>query len=185
MGNAQKKDIESQLLGDEIEPKRISVQELEAALAMEVSDEETLFFNEDGTVGRNAKTTKKLEKAEAMAFLNLPTRKHNVMRKGDLSLIRWKFKGLFEKWILENQPGRNEDKLFWDQMRVRVINKKQAGLPTRGCPSAGIAPGVYSGDILTGEAVKAFLPETRFSNAGDDYIVQLLSMTVTEELESV
>lgn len=182
---AKKPDVEAQLLGGEQELKRVSVQEIEAALAMEVSDEEVLFFNEDGTIDRETQAERKIEGAEAMRFLNLPERKYNILRKGDLSRIRWKFKDLFEKWISENKPKRDENRLFWDKIRVRVINKKNAGQATRACPAAGVPAGKYTGDILTGEAIKAFLPESKYSNAGDDYIVQLLSITVTEEVENV
>jgi hypothetical protein len=179
-----KQDLESQFFGEET-IKRVSVQELELADQLEVSEDETLFFNEDGTMGRSTKATKRLEGAAAMEFLNLPPRQYNRLRKGDLSRIRWKFKDLFELWIKENKRGRNENKLFWDQIRVRVINKTEAGKPTRGVPSLGIEPGVNNGQIFSGEAIKTFLPETKYSNAGDQYILQLLSIVVTEELESV
>lgn len=181
-----KKNLETQLLGDSEESlKRVSIQQLELADEMESSDEDTLFFNEDGVIERQTKITKKLEGKAAMEFLNLPTRPLNRLKKGDLSRIRWKFKDLFEKWVKENKQGRSEDKLFWNQIRVKVWNKANAGLLTRGCPSAGIEPALYNGDIYTGEAIKTFLPETRYSNAGDQYILQLLSIVVTEELENV
>lgn len=179
-----KKDLETQLLGEE-GLKRVSLQELELADEMESSDEEVLFFNEDGVMERQKKTTKKLEGRDAMEFLNLPTRPLNRLKKGDLNRIRIKFKDLFERWIKENKQGRNEDKLFWNQIRVKVWNKANAGLLTRGCPTLSIEPALYNGDIYTGEAIKTFLPETRYSNAGDQYILQLLSIVVTEELENV
>lgn len=181
-----KQDLESQLLGDDEQTlKRVSLQELEAADEMDVADEGLIFFNEDGTMGRASKSFKKLEGKEAMAFLSLPTRDYNRLKKGDLSRIRWKFKDLFEQWIKENKQGRNEDKLFWNQIRVRVINKANVGKMTRECPAAGVEAAPYNGDIYTGDAIKNFLPETNYSNAGDKYILQLLSIVVTEELENV
>jgi len=181
-----KQDLDIQLLGDDAESlKRVSIQELELADEMENAEEDTLFFNEDGVIERQLRKTKKLEGKEAMSFLDLPLRPLNRLKKGDLSRIRNKFKDLFERWIKENKPGRNEDKLFWNQIRVKVWNKANAGKYARGCPSAGIEPALYNGDIFTGEAIKAFLPETKYSNAGDQYILQLLSIVVNEELENV
>jgi hypothetical protein len=191
MSNAAKKlDVEAQLLGTDEQVqalKRVSVQEMEALLANEISDEEIIFFNEDGTVDREVKPEVVLTGVDAMKMLGLPDRRHNMLTKGDLTRIRWKFKDWFEQLIKENQPRRDPETLFWDKIRVRVINKKNAGRQTRGCPSAGIAPGKYTGDVLTGEAIKAFLPETRsgFTNAGSDYFIQLLSITVSEELKNV
>lgn len=181
-----KRDLEAQLLGGEsLKPEKVSIQQLELEDQMDQGDDGLIFFNEDGTMGRESLPTRKLEGAEAMLFLNLPARKFNRLTKGDLSRIRWKFKDLFEKWIKENKDGRNENKLFWDQIRVRVINKNNVGKMTKGSKAAGIEPAPYQGDIYTGEAIKAFLPETRFSNADGQYILQLLSIVVTEELESV
>ena len=185
MGQAAKKNDIDTLLGESEALKRVSVQDLEATLAMEVSQEDILFFNDDGTIGRNEQVRQLFEGRNAMKFLGLPERPHNVLTKGDLSRIRWKFKSAFDKWISENVKGRNENSLFWDQMRVRVVNKKYAGKPTRACPAAGIPAGVYTGDILTGEAIKTFLPETVYSNAKDNFIIQLLSISVTEELLNV
>lgn len=184
MGQAKKNDIDT-LLGEAEVLKRVSVQDLEAAMSMEVSQEDVLFFNDDGTVSRNEQVKKLIEGREAMKFLGLPERKFNVLTKGDLSRIRWKFKAAFDKWIAENKKGRNENSLFWDQIRVRVTNRNYAGKPTRACPAAGIPAGVYTGDILTGEAIKTFLPETRYSNADGNFIIQLLSISVTEELVNV
>lgn len=181
-----KHDLESQLLvDDEQSLKRVSLQELQAADDMDTGEDGVLFFNEDGTMGRNSQTVKKLEGAEAMVFLNLKPRQYNILKKGDLSKIRIKFKDLFERWIKENKQGRNEDRLFWDQIRVRVTNKANVGKMTRECPSAGIEAAPYNGDIYTGDAIKNFLPETKYSNAADQYILQLLSIVVTEELENV
>lgn len=181
-----KQDLESQLLGgDEQSNKKVSLQELQAADDLEVGEDGVLFFNEDGTMGRSSKVVKKLEGSEAMVFLGLKPRQYNILKKGDLSLIRWKFKHLFEQWIKENKPGRTEDHLFWNQIRVRVTNKSNVGKLTRGCPSIGLEPSAYNGDIYTGDAIKNFLPETKYSNAADQYILQLLSIVVTEELENV
>ncbi len=181
---AKKQDIEMQLLGED-QARRVTVQDLELADQMAVSDDETIFINDDGTFSRQTKPYKKLEGAEAMAFLNLPPRQFNLLKKGDLHRIRWKFKDWFEQIVRENKPGRNENKLFWDNIRVRVVNKQYAGKETRGIPSLGVAPGTYNGDILTGEAIKTFLPETSRSNADGKFIVQLLSIKVSEELENV
>lgn len=179
-----KKDIESQLLGEDA-LKRISIQELQLEDQLDQGEEGTVFFDDEGNIDRAIIPTRKLEGAEAMEFLGLKPRKLNRLTKGDLTRIHWKFKPLFEKWIKENKPGRTENKLFWDQIRVRVVNTENAGKMTRGCKAAGIEPSLYQGDIYTGEAIKAFLPDTKYSNANGQYILLLLSIVVTEELESV
>ena len=185
-----KEDIENRLIQEE-PPKgkakrnaqekklqdNLSELELDLMLASDGID-----FGEDGLFSVPQPVVKTLSGEDAAKFLGVPFRKHGILQRGDYSRIYKKFKPLITQYIGE---GRSPKKLFWDNIKIRVWKKKNIGKMTGKGTLSATKPCKYSGDIFTGKALSIYLSEVEHSTRSMDYIVQLLEVNVTEDMESV
>lgn len=182
------KPVEEQLLGEDAE-----IFSLEPALSVGFDAADFSLADEQAAT-REAK--KVLTGPEAMAFLGLPPRPLNYLKKGDHRRIHKKFKALFQEW--EERVSNNRtisidpDQAFWKRLKIRVWNKANLaqlhpekgikGKKTAGCPSLGIEPGEYAGDPMDGRAISTFLSETHNSERPREYFIQLEAIEVTEDM---
>lgn len=139
-------------------------------------------LDEDGLLTRQSGIVKTLEGAEAASFLGVPTRKSMILQRGDYARIHRKFKPLLKEYTAR---GLSTSRLFWKNITVRVFKRSEIGKVTSMGAVSGVTPKRYAGTIFDGTALKIYLSEVKSSTRSQDYIVQLLSVKVTEDMESV
>lgn len=172
--------IESQLLGGE---------ELEqtASLPSYLAEGPSWFSAEEKVAATGGNVVKVLQGKEALAFLGLPTnRPLGVMKVGDLERIKHRFDGLLKQKAFKD-PGK-----FFGAIHIRIWNKqnidlglssetKIVGKETRPHPFTGTV-GRYTGELATGKVLEDFLPDVKNSTKPKQFVVQLVSVAVTEEI---
>lgn len=166
--------LEAKLLADEPIQDDIG-----KALLGETTHVNGIYMDDDGLFKRKQASTYELTGDAAMRFLGLPPRKHNLLTMFDHRKIHKRFGNIIEEYI---KTGQNQNELFWKNLRIRVWNVKNIGqftAHTKHSPSVE-----YAGDVFAGNALEGFLPNEEKSNRYNEYRVQLLSVTVTEDMHS-
>lgn len=149
-----------------------------------ITSEDGIYQDEHGNYRKQKKKVYTLEGDEAMKFLGLPPRKHNLLVMFDHRRI-----GLhFDVWIKNIiKAGGNQNDLFWKNLKIRVWKNANIGEETEEYfekhTDKTYAPQVYRGEIFAGNALEGFLPNEQKSARYHEYKVQLISVTVTEDME--
>lgn len=180
-------NIEDQLFDDAPEGELVSLEAIKHAHLL-APQEDSVHFTPEGVPVRLSKKERTITGEEAMTFLGLPQRQFNLLKRGDVAAIYRKFKPLFDQWKDSKDGAKSADREFWDRLKIRYSKASEVGQPTRGCASLDIPAGVYQGDIFSGEILLQAYPEGtkgRSNLDSADSILQLLSVRVSEEMESV
>jgi hypothetical protein len=133
---------------------------------------------------------------EAMTFIGIEPRPLNALRQGDYGRIQERFERLFQRWAkIAKNEGRTIDaqSALWKNIKIRVWNRKNiaelsiykiVGKQVAGCPTLGVEGGEYTGDLMDGRALSTFLSEVKNSTRHKEVLVQLESVTVTEDMRN-
>lgn len=199
---AQTDELEQKLLGEEApkaKPKRkVNTEAFSDEPSRELSElerhlmfgQDDIFINDNGMLDKAEAVVKTLNGAEAMKFLGLPPRDHNMLmrdaaspkEKNDFVRIHRKFKPLIEEYISE---GKSPKKLFWDNIKIRVWKVENVGRMTGTGTNSHVEATKYAGDVYTGAALQVFLSPVLSSRRPHQYRVQLLEVKVTEDMDRV
>lgn len=156
-----------------------------------VGDDPTYFALDDD--GRDPVIRNVLTGEAACQFLGIPVRPHFHLKRGDYSKVYWKFKPLFDRWMNNKAKFQDPDRLFWKNIKVRVWNKANleklsskeiVGKRIQAFPlGTGLSDNRYAGEIYDGSAFSTFLSETANAHKYREYFLQLVSVTVTEDMQ--
>ena len=190
---AKEKDLEQQLIPDppqDVRGKRKARKEIQDTQVENLDMSLDFQLTEEEILNDPSRVVKTLQGAEACAFLGVPYRCGklgdkaftSVLRQWDHRKIGKKFKALTEEYLSE---GKSPKKLFWDNITIRVWRKKNLFKRSGSGTLSTATPQLYNGDVYTGHAIQIFLPNVKNSQRPNDYIVELVSVKVTEDMDSV
>jgi hypothetical protein len=146
---------------------------------LQVIDEvDDIFFDEYGIPARRLKATRTLYGADAFRAMGLRPREHDILKRGDQITMYRKFKLLLNEY---KGKGLDLDDYFWRHIKVRVWKKANIGQKT--AATQWCKPAKYMGDIMDGSCLTSYLSVIRHAVKPQDYIIQLISVTLTEDLE--
>ena len=152
---------------------------------LSMSESDNFYIDDNGCyIGREA-VQKLLLAEEAMQFLGLPTRSHQILMRGDVRRIYEKFKPLLERYI---KDGEDPKDVFWKHITIKVWKVSNIGKQLN-CPDESkenrhshFLPTHYTGDIFNGRTLEGFLPEEARSTRHTEFKVQLISINATEDM---
>ncbi len=171
---------------------------LEEAVLDEALSLDTMFVDpylslnsdEDEEFGNN-KVMKELKGEELCRFLGIKAKPHFYLARKDIKMIHAKFGRFFKQLI---QAGKDVDKHFWNHINVRVYNKRSlesvtlekiTGKMTGSGISSKAKPVEYAGAINKGSVILDYLAQVKNATKHREYLICLVSMNITEDMELV
>lgn len=151
-----------------------------ALLSMSESDD--FYIDDNGCYVGREPVNKLLAGEEAMQFLGLPPRQHQLLMRGDVRRIYEKFKPVLERYIKDGEDPKEQ---FWKHITIKVWKisniGKQLKVPDE-TSTKQFSPLAYAGDIFNGRTLEGFLPEEARSTRHSEFKVQLISINATEDM---